>query len=53
MGERAFDDAATSDELAAMKHEVRDAIRAGAAGFSTSRRCPSDARRPASREPSG
>ena len=37
MGERAFDDEATSDDLAAMKHELRDAIKAGAAGFSTSR----------------
>jgi N-acyl-D-amino-acid deacylase len=37
MGERAFDDAATSDDLAAMKRELRDAIKAGAAGFSTSR----------------
>ncbi len=37
MGERAFDDAATSDDLAAMKRELRGAIMAGAAGFSTSR----------------
>src|SRR5215469_3428674 len=37
MGERAFDDEATSDDLAAMKRELRDAIKAGAAGFSTSR----------------
>jgi N-acyl-D-aspartate/D-glutamate deacylase len=37
MGERAFDDAATSDDLAAMKRELRSAIKAGAAGFSTSR----------------
>ncbi|MBV8362552.1 MAG: amidohydrolase family protein [Deltaproteobacteria bacterium] len=37
MGERAFEDAATSDDLAAMKRELRDAIKAGAAGFSTSR----------------
>src|SRR5712692_2689576 len=37
MGERAFDDAATSDDLAAMKRELREAIKAGAAGFSTSR----------------
>jgi N-acyl-D-aspartate/D-glutamate deacylase len=37
MGERAFDDAATSDDLAAMKRELRNAIMAGAAGFSTSR----------------
>jgi N-acyl-D-amino-acid deacylase len=37
MGERAFDDEATSDDLAAMKRELRNAIKAGAAGFSTSR----------------
>jgi N-acyl-D-aspartate/D-glutamate deacylase len=37
MGERAFDDAATSDDLATMKRELRAAIKAGAAGFSTSR----------------
>ena len=37
MGERAFTDAATSDDLEAMKRQVRDAIRAGAVGFTTSR----------------
>jgi len=37
MGERAFTDEATSEDLAAMKHELRNAIKAGAAGFSTSR----------------
>jgi len=37
MGERAFDQAATSDELTAMERELRDAIRAGAMGFTTSR----------------
>jgi N-acyl-D-aspartate/D-glutamate deacylase len=37
MGERAFTDAATSDDLEAMKREVRNAIRAGAIGFTTSR----------------
>jgi N-acyl-D-amino-acid deacylase len=37
MGERAFTDEATSDDLSAMKRELREAIRAGAAGFSTSR----------------
>jgi N-acyl-D-aspartate/D-glutamate deacylase len=37
MGERAFTDAATPDDLEAMKREVRDAIRAGAIGFTTSR----------------
>src|SRR5208282_2232143 len=37
MGERAFTDEATPDDLAAMKREVRDAILAGAMGFTTSR----------------
>ena len=37
MGERAFNEEATSEDLAAMKRELRTAIRAGAAGFSTSR----------------
>jgi N-acyl-D-amino-acid deacylase len=37
MGERAFDQEANSEELAAMKAELRSAIRAGAAGFTTSR----------------
>jgi len=37
MGERAFTDEATPDDLAAMAREVRDAIRAGAIGFTTSR----------------
>ncbi len=37
MGERAFTDEATSEDLAAMKRELRIAIKAGAAGFSTSR----------------
>jgi N-acyl-D-aspartate/D-glutamate deacylase len=37
MGERAFSEAATPEDLAAMKREVRDAIRAGAIGFTTSR----------------
>jgi N-acyl-D-amino-acid deacylase len=37
MGERAFTDEATSEDLAAMKRELRVAIKAGAAGFSTSR----------------
>jgi N-acyl-D-aspartate/D-glutamate deacylase len=37
MGERAFTDEATSEDLAAMKRELRSAIKAGAAGFSTSR----------------
>jgi N-acyl-D-amino-acid deacylase len=37
MGERAFEAEATSEDLAAMKSELRSAIRAGAAGFTTSR----------------
>ena len=37
MGERAFTDAATDADLTAMKQEVRNAIRAGAIGFTTSR----------------
>ena len=37
MGERAFDEEANSEDLAAMKAELRSAIRAGAAGFTTSR----------------
>jgi N-acyl-D-aspartate/D-glutamate deacylase len=37
MGERAFTDTATPDDLEAMKREVRNAIRAGAIGFTTSR----------------
>src|SRR5271167_1162783 len=37
MGERAFTDEATSEDLAAMKRELRVAIKAGAAGYSTSR----------------
>jgi N-acyl-D-amino-acid deacylase len=37
MGQRAFTEEATSEDLAAMKRELRTAIKAGAAGFSTSR----------------
>jgi N-acyl-D-aspartate/D-glutamate deacylase len=37
MGERAFDGAATEDDLRAMEAELRDAIQAGAMGFTTSR----------------
>jgi N-acyl-D-amino-acid deacylase len=37
MGERAFSADTTSEDLAAMKRELRSALRAGAAGFSTSR----------------
>jgi N-acyl-D-aspartate/D-glutamate deacylase len=37
MGERAFDGAATEDDLQAMERQVRDAICAGAIGFTSSR----------------
>lgn len=37
MGERAFTDAATDEDLAEMAAELADAIRAGAFGFTTSR----------------
>jgi N-acyl-D-amino-acid deacylase len=37
MGERAFDGPATEDDIQAMECQVRDAIRAGAMGFTTSR----------------
>ena len=37
MGERAFTDAATPEDLAVMETELRDALHAGAVGFSTSR----------------
>jgi N-acyl-D-amino-acid deacylase len=37
MGERAFVDEASDDDLAAMDRELRDALRAGAYGFTTSR----------------
>src|SRR5437667_628164 len=37
MGERAFEEAASEDDLHAMERELRDAIRAGAIGFTTSR----------------
>src|SRR2546428_2111403 len=37
MGARAFDQPATEDDLQAMERQVRDAIRAGAVGFTTSR----------------
>jgi N-acyl-D-aspartate/D-glutamate deacylase len=36
MGERAFTEPATDDDLAAMVGQVKDAIRAGAVGFTTS-----------------
>ena len=37
MGERAFDETATTDDLEQMVVELRSALRAGAAGFTTSR----------------
>ncbi len=37
MGERAFSETATPEDLEAMQREVRSAIRAGAVGFTTSR----------------
>jgi N-acyl-D-aspartate/D-glutamate deacylase len=37
MGERAFESAATEDDVLAMRREVESALRAGAIGFSTSR----------------
>jgi N-acyl-D-aspartate/D-glutamate deacylase len=37
MGERAFDEAAGEDDLAAMERELESAVRAGAIGFTTSR----------------
>jgi len=37
MGERAFDQKATDDDMRAMQRELRDALRAGAMGFTTSR----------------
>jgi N-acyl-D-amino-acid deacylase len=37
MGDRAFEQPATEDDLRAMERELRDALRAGAIGFTTSR----------------
>jgi N-acyl-D-amino-acid deacylase len=37
MGERAFDGSATESDMEAMKKELKDALRAGAIGFTTSR----------------
>jgi N-acyl-D-amino-acid deacylase len=37
MGERAFDEKATAEDLTMMREELRNAIRAGAIGFTTSR----------------
>ena len=39
MGERAFEEQASDDDLRAMSDELQAALRAGAIGFSTSRRC--------------
>ena len=37
MGERAFDEEATTEDIQLMREELRDGIRAGAVGFTTSR----------------
>ena len=37
MGERAFEMSATDDDVSAMERELTNALRAGAAGFTTSR----------------
>ena len=37
MGERAFDEEATTEDIALMREDIRNAIRAGAIGFTTSR----------------
>ncbi|MEA3214742.1 MAG: N-acyl-D-amino-acid deacylase, partial [Acidimicrobiia bacterium] len=37
MGERAFEEQATPDDMAEMARQLRDALRAGAVGFTTSR----------------
>ena len=37
MGERAFEEASSPDDLTAMQRELRDALHAGAIGLSTSR----------------
>src|SRR3954466_10690448 len=37
MGQRAFEEEASADDLAVMARELRDALRAGAIGFTTSR----------------
>src|SRR3972149_172195 len=51
MGERAFDQPATEDDLKAMEKELRSALTAGAIGFTTSRspRHETPDRRPAPR----
>ena len=54
MGERAFEQAATEDDLRAMEAELRDALQAGAIGFTTSRSPePRDAGPPPGRQPPG
>ena len=54
MGERAFEEEATEDDLAVMDRELTDALRAGAVGFTTSQDVqPPDLRRPAGRQPAG
>jgi len=37
MGERAFEEASSADDIEAMKRELRSSLRAGAVGFTTSR----------------
>ena len=37
MGERAFEQQATADDMGAMEHELLDALDAGAIGFTSSR----------------
>ena len=50
MGERAFEEEATDDDLRAMEAQLREGLAAGAAGFSTSRtQAPPDLRRPSGR----
>jgi len=53
MGERAFDQVATEDDLKAMEKELRSALTAGAMGFTTSLDQPRDARPPPRGEPGG
>ncbi len=54
MGERAFSQQATDEDMAAMKREVRKAICAGAIGFTTSRSTAHQTpQRTAGRQPSG
>ena len=52
MGQRAFTDEATEDDLKAMIHHTREAVAAGAHGFSTTRSvAPPDLGRQAGRQP--